>query len=70
MYDFKNIPGNPCYYSDTDSIFLKEKLNEEFIGSEMGQFKLEYEIDRSYFIAPKVYYVKKKMERKKLLLKV
>jgi hypothetical protein len=28
-----------CYYSDTDSIFISNKLNESEIGNELGQMK-------------------------------
>jgi len=27
--EFKNIPGNPCIMSDTDSVVLPKKLNEQ-----------------------------------------
>lgn len=60
MYNFKNIKDNKCYYTDTDSIFLEKKLDEKYIGVELGKFKLEYELESAYFIAPKVYYVRRK----------
>ena len=55
MYEFKKINGNECYYTDTDSIFVKNKLSDEFIGKNLGQFKKEYDVKEGYFIAPKVY---------------
>ena len=69
MYDFKNIKGNECYYTDTDSIFVKKKLDDKYIGNSLGEFKLEYEIEKAMFIAPKVYYVKKKSGEEKVTLK-
>jgi len=38
---FKNIPGNPCIMSDTDSVVLSKKLPNSFIGKDLGQMKLE-----------------------------
>lgn len=58
MYDFKNIEGNKCYYSDTDSIFLEKELDSKYVGTELGKFKLEYKFKEGYFIAPKVYQIK------------
>jgi hypothetical protein len=56
MYDFKNIIGNPCYYTDTDSVFLKKELDSKYVSNkELGLFKLECKIKEAYFIAPKVY---------------
>ena len=69
MYDFKNIKDNECYYTDTDSIFVKNKLNDKYIGNNLGNFKLEYEIEEAIFIAPKVYYVKKLNGEEKVVLK-
>lgn len=69
MYDFKNIKNNECYYTDTDSIFVKEKLDEKFIGGNLGEFKLEYKIEKAYFIAPKVYYISLKDNQSKIVLK-
>lgn len=55
MYNFKNLENNRCYYSDTDSIFLSKKLDDKFVGGEMGKFKLEYQLEKGFFIAPKMY---------------
>lgn len=55
MYDFKTISGNPCLYSDTDSIFIEKPLDESLVGSNIGQFKLERIIKEAVFIAPKAY---------------
>ena len=48
--------GGTIYYSDTDSIVLdKTYLNNNWIGDNIGQFKLEYEIREAYFISNKTY---------------
>lgn len=69
MYTFKNIKGNKCFYTDTDSIFLEKKLPSHFIGKELGQFKLEFQINKAYFIAPKVYYIKRHDGSEKIVTK-
>ena len=55
---FKNIPGNPCVYSDTDSVVLPYKLPDICIGKELGQMKLEHEIMEGIFIRKKLYALK------------
>lgn len=55
MSVFKNNPLFTLYYSDTDSIFVDRPLPEEFVGSFLGQMKLEYVINKAVFLAPKVY---------------
>jgi len=52
---FKNIPGNPCIYSDTDSVVLPKQLPINIIGKELGQMKLEHQIDKGIFIRKKLY---------------
>jgi hypothetical protein len=48
--------GGSIYYTDTDSIVLdKSSFNKELISSEIGKFKLEYEIKEAYFISNKTY---------------
>lgn len=48
--------GGNIYYSDTDSLVLdKNFLNKDWLGSEIGKFKLEYEIKEAYFISNKTY---------------
>lgn len=69
MYPFKNLNSNTCYYTDTDSVFLEKPLNSEFIGENLGEFKLEYKINKAYFIAPKVYYVYKEDLTEKFVIK-
>lgn len=42
-------------YTDTDSLFLTKELPSEYVGKELGRFKLEYDIKEAVFIAPKTY---------------
>lgn len=54
MYRF--ISANDCYYTDTDSIVVKNPLPDEEVSStEIGKFKLEMTIDKAIFLAPKAY---------------
>ena len=53
--------GGSIYYSDTDSVVtdltwnnLKEVMPEK-VGTELGQLKFEYKINKGYFISNKVY---------------
>ena len=55
MSKVKNNPNFNLYYTDTDSIVVNSPLPEEMVGSALGQFKLEYEINDAVFLAPKVY---------------
>lgn len=48
------------YYMDTDSLVVETKAfdylnNKEFIGNKLGQFKLEHNIAKAYFISNKTY---------------
>jgi len=43
------------YYTDTDSIIVDKPLVDLFVGSELGQFKLECIYEEAVFLAPKVY---------------
>lgn len=58
MYQFKTLKNNNIYYTDTDSVVLDKKLDESYVGTELGQFKLEYTSEKAIFLAPKVYYCK------------
>ena len=49
--------GGEIYYSDTDSIVSNIPLPDEFVGSELGKFKLEYKIKKGYFITSKTYLI-------------
>jgi hypothetical protein len=55
MSQFKNNPKFRLYYSDTDSIVVDTELDPSFIGTTLGQLKLEHVIERAVFVAPKVY---------------
>ena len=55
MSQFKNNPNIYLYYTDTDSIFINGKLNEDFISNDIGDFKLEYEFKDITFLGPKIY---------------
>jgi len=55
---YKNIPGNPCVYSDTDSVVLPNPLPSIYIGKNLGQMKLEHEILDGIFIRKKLYAIK------------
>jgi hypothetical protein len=58
MSNFKNNPNFELYYSDTDSIVIDKALPDSIVGNRLGQFKLEHEIKRAIFLAPKVYGLK------------
>lgn len=48
--------GGQIYYSDTDSLVLdKNYLLPEWIGPEIGKFKVVYDIEKAYFISNKTY---------------
>jgi len=55
---YKNIPGNPCIMSDTDSVVLTKELPFNIIGKELGQMKLEHTIEEGIFIRKKLYILK------------
>jgi len=55
MHKFLNIPGNECYYSDTDSVILQKPLDSKYVGNDLGQFKYKGKIKKGYFISPKLY---------------
>ena len=48
--------GGSLYYSDTDSFVIDlDNLNLNWLGTDLGQFKLEFEIEEAYFISNKTY---------------
>lgn len=57
IHKFKLIAGDDLYYTDTDSIFTKKPLPNRYVGTELGQMKLEYKgiIEKGIFLAPKLY---------------
>jgi hypothetical protein len=50
---FKQIPDNTCFYTDTDSVVLKNELPQTYTGKDIGKFKLEYNVIHGEFAAPK-----------------
>jgi hypothetical protein len=55
MHKFINLPGNNCFYMDTDGIVLQHPLDPKYVGKGLGQFKYLGKIKRGYFISPKLY---------------
>ena len=55
MSTLKNNPLFKLYYSDTDSAAIDRPLPSYMVGAALGQFKLEYVVERAVFLAPKVY---------------
>ena len=55
MSQFKNNPNFILLYTDTDSLFIIGDLDPEWIGKNLGQFKLEAEYEEIVFISPKFY---------------
>jgi hypothetical protein len=55
MNPFLNLADNPCYYTDTDSLFLKNPLDEKNVGNSLGQLSFKGIAKRAYFISPKTY---------------
>lgn len=45
-------------YSDTDSIFIFNKLNKKYVGEQIGVLKLKEFIDHIYILKEKTYYYK------------
>ena len=56
MYQFKLNQYYKIYYTDTDSIAIDKKLDNNFISNELGKMKLEYISKKAIFLAPKVYF--------------
>jgi hypothetical protein len=54
MSSFKNLDGYNLYYSDTDSVYLDKELDPKFIGTKLGQWKLEKIFKRAIFLGPKM----------------
>jgi hypothetical protein len=50
------ISRGDCFYTETDSVVLSQKLPDEIVSSdELGKLKLEYTIKEVIFNAPKSY---------------
>ncbi|KAF3951624.1 hypothetical protein CMV_022749 [Castanea mollissima] len=57
IYMYPYISREDCYYTDTDSVVLGQKIPvEEVSPSALGKFKLEDFLLKGYFLAPKAYY--------------
>ena len=57
IYEYKKDDG--VCYSDTDSIFTSNKLDDKYVSdTELGKMKLKCKIDKALFISPKLYYYK------------
>ena len=54
MYPY--IAREDCYYTDTDSIVVKHPLPaDEVSATKLGAFKLEHDVTKGVFLAPKSY---------------
>jgi hypothetical protein len=51
----KNIPGNECIASNTDSLILRKPLPGEFISNKLGDWELEHKFINGVFVRPKLY---------------
>ena len=58
IHMYPHISRNDCYYTDTDSIVVKNPLPEEEVSpTVLGKFKLEHEVAKGMFTAPKSYFL-------------
>lgn len=55
MMKFKTDPDIEIYYTDTDSIFIKGKLPDNYIGKELGQFKDEARSEKGLLIKKAIF---------------
>ena len=55
MSIFKNNPNFNLYYSDTDSAVTDAPIEPKYVGKHLGQLKLEHNVRKAVFLAPKVY---------------
>ncbi|GJT97805.1 DNA polymerase-like protein [Tanacetum coccineum] len=56
IYIYPYISRDDCYYIDRDSVVLSQPLPEELISSSiLGMLKLEDQIVKGFFLAPKAY---------------
>jgi DNA polymerase elongation subunit (family B) len=68
MYEF--ISREDCYYTDTDSVVLKNRLPPDIICNyTLGKFKLEHKVKEGYFLSPKSYSLTTDKEEVKLVHK-
>ena len=52
---FKNMTDNTYLGGDTDSIIMKYPLDSKYVGSKLGQFKLEHVITEGFYHSKKFY---------------
>lgn len=57
MNKLKHIDGLAVLYTDTDSIVTTTPIDPKYVGTALGQLKLETEIVEGIFVAPKLYYI-------------
>jgi hypothetical protein len=55
MTQFKNLPNNQMFYTDTDSAIMEKPLDDYLVGKHLGQMVLEKEYVEFVALAPKVY---------------
>jgi DNA polymerase type B, organellar and viral len=55
MSIFKANTKLEILYSDTDSIDLEEPLESKYVGTKLGEMKLEHIFDEAIFLGPKMY---------------
>jgi len=53
IHMYKSIYSEDGYYTDTDFVVLKNPLPEKEISSKLGKSKLEYNVKKGTFLAPK-----------------
>lgn len=58
MYPFKTLKNTSIFYTDTDSIDIDTELDPEFVGTEIGKWKLEHISEKAVFLGPKLYMCK------------
>jgi hypothetical protein len=55
LHQFKNIKDNEYLGGDTDSIIMRKPIDNKFVGTELGKFKLEMIIQEAFFHSKKFY---------------
>ena len=64
MYKFSS--RDDVCYTDTDSVFVQNPIEPQFVGNDLGKLKLEARILNAVFVKPKMYiYTTDKGEVKK-----
>jgi hypothetical protein len=57
LNQFKNMKDNIYIGGDTDSIILSKPLDDQYVGNELGQFKLEFTIKEGFYHSKKCYLI-------------